>query len=472
MADIYSKDGEFDFQKDIFTLNNERVASEKEIAIRNKVKAIAGVAFTITTKPKIVTLDTYGQKNLPKVKLFSDLINDVIVGVLETSASLNDEIFLISRGIVEDSTLIGTPGDSVYVNNIGEMTLSHSNCKIGILLKNGIVLVNIGVESSNNDLSLKYDFLTSRDLPTAFRKLTYPKGFHEINVPAGEESLQYVDLAYSQPNNITIAVSPEGTKRIMRSLDCGLTWTTITAPAMISWSTVAYGNGTFVALSGNGMQRCMTSPDGINWTLHTVGLCAWKKITFGNGIFVAVASSGVKRLMTSTDGVNWTEFAVPTHSWRDVAYNPISNMWVAAAYNGNFYIGSINNGMTWTVLSPIYSGALSPGPLYPLTLTAVKNGFIITSPTVLGYSDLPFANLNVNGTITNGSTFVEYNFATNYIARNLSGTQVVFGEYPGELPDYGFTVPNPICCIGSTEDGAFIIFTSGLNNKIYRTYKL
>jgi len=44
----------------------------------------------------------------------------------------------------------------------------------------------------------------------------------------------------------------------------GITWISRTAAASNTWSSIAYGNGIFVAVSHDG--NVMTSPDGITWT--------------------------------------------------------------------------------------------------------------------------------------------------------------------------------------------------------------
>ncbi|GHV80698.1 hypothetical protein AGMMS49944_24890 [Spirochaetia bacterium] len=88
---------------------------------------------------------------------------------------------------------------------------------------------------------------------------------------------------------------------------CGIDWTLRTsADDSISWMSVCYGNGLFVAVTQN-TAKVMTSPDGINWTVYPIAAAqTWRSICYGKGIFVAVAANGTDRIMTSPDGVNWT----------------------------------------------------------------------------------------------------------------------------------------------------------------------
>ncbi len=59
-----------------------------------------------------------------------------------------------------------------------------------------------------------------------------------------------------------------------------------------SWSSVAYGNGIFVAISDNN-SKVMTSEDGTNWSISDHGLAGtWRKVIFANGKFVMVGDGG------------------------------------------------------------------------------------------------------------------------------------------------------------------------------------
>jgi hypothetical protein len=53
---------------------------------------------------------------------------------------------------------------------------------------------------------------------------------------------------------------------------------------------VAYGNGLFVAVGGNG--TILTSRDGVNWTEQTSRSNTLNSVTYGKGLFVAVGDGG------------------------------------------------------------------------------------------------------------------------------------------------------------------------------------
>ena len=88
--------------------------------------------------------------------------------------------------------------------------------------------------------------------------------------------------------------------------------------------TTSVGDDKFVAISYDGTNRVMYSSDAINWTSTNNGVEAnnWEGVTYGDGKFVAVASSGTNRVMYSTDGINWTATSdgVEQNRWSYVRY--------------------------------------------------------------------------------------------------------------------------------------------------------
>jgi hypothetical protein len=100
------------------------------------------------------------------------------------------------------------------------------------------------------------------------------------------------------------------------------------------WRSVTYGNGLFVAVAQDGVNRVMTSPDGITWTARmATEQNDWYSITYGNGLFVAIAGNGTNRVMTSPDGINWTpRVAAEQNMWYSVIYG--NGRFVAVALNG------------------------------------------------------------------------------------------------------------------------------------------
>jgi hypothetical protein len=106
-----------------------------------------------------------------------------------------------------------------------------------------------------------------------------------------------------------------------------------------------------VAYSGN-VYRCMTSPDGIEWTARNTIDGGWSGVCWSAelSIFVAVGSSSASRVTTSPDGINWTARSSPSlNSWVSVCWSPARSLFAAVAYSGTTSrIMTSPNGVTWT----------------------------------------------------------------------------------------------------------------------------
>ena len=167
-------------------------------------------------------------------------------------------------------------------------------------------------------------------------------------------------------NGQFVAVTDAGINRVMTSVD-GINWTAHSAPQR-AWRSVTYGddgngNGLFVAVA-EGSNQVMTSPDGIAWTARSAPLNFWASVTYGEdssgtGLFVAVADLGTNQVMTSPDGINWTARNTPLNFWRSVTYGDLGNgtgLFVAVGNgNGTLQVMSSPDGITWTARSTPFS---------------------------------------------------------------------------------------------------------------------
>ena len=124
-------------------------------------------------------------------------------------------------------------------------------------------------------------------------------------------------------------------------------WLQSTLPTSLSWKSVTYGNGKFVAVAENNRGVGAYSTDGINWAGMTLPASrSWKSVTYGNGKYVAVADGTYGAY--STDAINWTGMSMPANrSWISVTYG---SKFVAVAYNSNKGAYS-TDGITWTEMT-------------------------------------------------------------------------------------------------------------------------
>jgi hypothetical protein len=165
-------------------------------------------------------------------------------------------------------------------------------------------------------------------------------------------AISWTSVTYG--NGLFVAVSNGGTgNRVMTSPD-GITWTSRTSAADNSWTSVTYGNGLFVAVAGLiGGGTVMTSPDGITWTSRTASAAnRWQSVTYGNGLFVAVSDTNAgtitNRVMTSPDGTTWTSrTAAADNNWYGVTYG--NGLFVATSTTGTGdRVMTSPDGITWT----------------------------------------------------------------------------------------------------------------------------
>jgi len=210
--------------------------------------------------------------------------------------------------------------------------------------------------------------------------------------------------AVTYGNGLFVAVSSDGTNRVMTSPD-GITWTARAASEANAWRSVTYGNGLFVAVASSGTNRVMTSPDGITWTARAASEAnGWYEVTYGNGLFVAVSYDGTNRVMTSPDGITWTARAASeANTWRAVTYG--NGLFVAVSYDGTNRVMTSPDGITWTARAASEANtwrAVTYGNGLFVAVSSDGTSRVMTSPYV-GPSYCMFSNDNGAGVALSAS---------------------------------------------------------------------
>lgn len=128
------------------------------------------------------------------------------------------------------------------------------------------------------------------------------------------------------------------------STDGGLTWSLGNLPMALLWTDIAFGKGSFVALTAH-MSIVATSNDGSSWNLHEMPVTAvWTSLAYGDDKFVAVAQNS-SYVAYSLDGKNWTLGAMPFHAnWNAVHYE--GGVWLATCDRNDSIAVSLD-GFTW-----------------------------------------------------------------------------------------------------------------------------
>jgi hypothetical protein len=170
---------------------------------------------------------------------------------------------------------------------------------------------------------------------------------------AAAQANAWLAIAWSPELGIFAAVSQDGTNRVMTSPD-GITWTARAAAEANIWDAIAWSPelGLFAAVSSNGTNRVMTSPDGITWTARAAAEAnVWTGIAWSPelGLFAAVSSTGTNRVMTSPDGITWTARAAASASqWTAIAWSSELGLFAAVAQSDANRVMTSANGIAWT----------------------------------------------------------------------------------------------------------------------------
>lgn len=175
----------------------------------------------------------------------------------------------------------------------------------------------------------------------------------------------------------------------------GITWTDRTTPLSLNWSSIAYGNGLYVAVAYNTNTPgvCITSPDGITWTSRTITSSDMigQSVIFAEGKFLMLpsqlAGAAVNRIFTSIDGVNWSylNITVPfgstsnvgTISWGRITY--FKGLLILSGISERIFV-SRDMGISWTTIPTNFSqnnaGIVSANGVLFMNGAPTQTGFL------------------------------------------------------------------------------------------------
>lgn len=145
---------------------------------------------------------------------------------------------------------------------------------------------------------------------------------------------------------------------VATSTDNGVSWVHRSTSTQSFLTSVAYGNGTWVAVghTANGASSVVqTSTDGFTWTAQTgPSPTRLTSVVFGKGVFVAVgfAIAGAGAIFTSTDGVSWTSRTSQTTSDL-VGVGFVNDKFIAFGSYGKVVTSS--DGSTWTAGTGVFA---------------------------------------------------------------------------------------------------------------------
>ena len=202
----------------------------------------------------------------------------------------------------------------------------------------------------------------------------------------------------------------------------GSVWAATTLPANTSWTSIAFGNGVFVAIA-QGTSAAAYSTDGVTWTSTSMPSSqTWYAVTYGGGKFVAVAYSSTATAY-STDGITWhAGNALPASTyWYSVAYG--GSRFVAVASGNSTSTAYSTDGISWTaggaMPSVHYWQSVCYGAGMFLAVSESQYAAYSTDGTAWTQCSLP-SSQDWESVVYNGSKFVTV--AWNAAAYSTNGT--------------------------------------------------
>lgn len=237
--------------------------------------------------------------------------------------------------VTDDRVKYWDPNTSAFVD-IGAYATGATYNPSSTIYNNKLYLTN------RNDWVARYD-------GTDFDDIALISG-----VGSAGENNAWLSVCWSPELAIFCAVSQDGTNRVMTSPD-GITWTARTASAASTWSSVIWSPdlNLFCAVANGGATRVMTSPDGVAWTSRTAAEAnTWNSVCWSPALtlFCAVATSGTNRVMTSPDGIAWTAraHAAAAGGGQTICWSPELGLFCSVFPGGANAVMTSSDGITWT----------------------------------------------------------------------------------------------------------------------------
>ncbi|MDE7242783.1 MAG: glycoside hydrolase [Oscillospiraceae bacterium] len=237
-----------------------------------------------------------------------------------------------------DPELGSVSGSGTVFNGVTTTVTAHAEGKNSFLhwSENG---ETVSLEPS-------YSFAVDRDrtLLAAFEKYQFALQWAGSAMPV---SAKWSSVAYG--DGVFVAVS--NTDKAACSSDGGKTWTESAMPSTVDRSTVTYGNGVFVT-AGFNRYAAYSTDGGKTWTeSDMLQNFQWRSIAFGDGVFIALGYVGRTTAARSKDfGKTWEFITMPSlgssGNWYAAAYG--DGVFVAIAYGSRKAAYSTDGGDTWT----------------------------------------------------------------------------------------------------------------------------
>ena len=159
---------------------------------------------------------------------------------------------------------------------------------------------------------------------TVFTLPAYSQSSGTVEVPL-TGGASFNKIAYG--NNYFIAIPTVGA--IGAASANGSTWSSVALPSTVaSWSDVTYGNYYFAALGtttvGSNSVVAYTNSKGLGWRTTALPTnSTWSKIAYGNGTFVAISSDNTRAAYSTNQTKTWTATSLPSSTAITLTGTPV-----------------------------------------------------------------------------------------------------------------------------------------------------
>jgi hypothetical protein len=230
------------------------------------------------------------------------------------------------------------------------------NCIIWNAGRNEFIAVAAGGSNRVMKILVDRNNITPSYVNYERKQTIIPANYLSYTVTSAVEVNSWISICWSPELSLFAAVSRDGTNRVMTSPN-GITWTArVSAGEANQWFSICWSSelSLFVAVAASGTNRVMTSLDGITWTARLsaseanewYGVCWSPQLS----LFVAVAYSGTNRVMTSSNGISWSArvSAVESNGWFSICWSPELSLFVVVSRTGTNRVMTSPDGITWT----------------------------------------------------------------------------------------------------------------------------
>jgi hypothetical protein len=214
-----------------------------------------------------------------------------------------------------------------------------------------------------------------------------------LPLPNGAASVTWTGMAYGNNYWIALGQPNTGSQVAIYSNSNGLGWRSVALPATTGsnpYSSIAYGNGIFVAVVAGTNNTIYSTNYGASWTSSTLPASKnWVGVSYGLTKFLAVASDGTGAY--SFDGINWFSSTLPQSS---VNLSNITITGGAGSFSCNNSASQLVVGQTVVISGTnVGSGTVSTGTY----LISATNGYSTFTLTTTGGLAIITQSGNVSG---------------------------------------------------------------------------